>query len=669
MPKMRKGYVLTLDAVLALMFVIALLLYTVGVGMKNSIGTTEKTDFKRLHFISEDAMEVLNKKGVLDDIGAEWANAGEDKTQDNVHWSNATNITREYLSQIIPDRMGYKLMIGNDTIYNHTVFTEDNVTADELMASVQTRSARILTGYASGKLVTGYVSRAYLSSIKSERNTILTGWQRTVSPGNKSNILNLTSRFNLPPDFKCNNVSLQAVPRSVPSENFSIRINTNLVGDGPLGVGGYSWFPTYNGQIDCSFLRPGINTMKFSVYDNNDIYEIGKGSGTRMIIDYNTSEMGFNASNRFYLDAAESACPMVQQVTLLMPGTLNNISMHLEGDVERKVELMLMYAGETFPVWNYTFDASNQINIDNVGLMGNITAKTPGFNSYKYLENESFSFLFYFDTNYSSYDPTNKIPDCGTPRRRYISNNSYIDVGYIPFPRGTDLYGYNMISEQMEFEGSGPDCIAPGYTKNLKANFTLPAKALPWTVDTWLAWMYSASNPASLSETMYSNDAQLTFFDEPDLLLTRYGFTGGKYGGTAVKTGVNNFSANGTYSGTDQLCFNSSLTGGTNTFLYRAYVDYGAPFKYADGCAFNVTFEDGTYINITMNSSAPCGTDNEDSATDAMKRLVAELNSDNDPLNRSNIKFTADQLALDNTVQARIRSMWGPEMFKLVIWI
>jgi hypothetical protein len=111
------------------------------------------------------------------------------------------------------------------------------------------------------------------------------------------------------------------------------------------------------------------------------------------------------------------------------------------------------------------------------------------------------------------------------------------------------------------------------------------------------------------------------------------------------------------------------LTGGTNTYLYRAFVEYGAPFRYSDGCAFNVTFEDGTSINITMNSTEPCGADTDDSATDAMKRLVAELNSDNDPMNRSNIKFSADQLKLENSVQARIRSLWGPEMFKLVIWV
>jgi len=114
MSKMRKGYVLTIDAVLALMFVMALLLYTVGVGMNNSIGNTERTDFKTLHFISEDAIEVLNKKGVLDDIGTEWANSGGDNSPTSVHWSNASNISKFYLSQIIPDRMGYRLMIGND---------------------------------------------------------------------------------------------------------------------------------------------------------------------------------------------------------------------------------------------------------------------------------------------------------------------------------------------------------------------------------------------------------------------------------------------------------------------------------------------------------------------------------------------------------------------------
>jgi hypothetical protein len=674
MPKMKKGYVLTLDAVLALMFVIALLLYTVGVGMKNTIGNTEKTDFKRLHFISEDALEVLNKKGVLDEIGTEWANAGSDKVDTNVHWSNATNMTRDYLSQIIPDRMGYKLMIGDDMIYNHTIPT------NETDASVETRSARILTGYASGKLVVGYVSRASLSSIQSARNTILAGWQRTVTPGNKSNHLNLTSQFTLPADFKCNSVHLQAVPRSVPRENFSVWINGNRLTNGTNGRGdtGYQ-FSTYSGELDCNyFLKRGTNTMKFEVYDTTEVsglYEIGKGSGTRMIVDYNTSQLGYNVTSRFYLDGAESACKMLQQVTLLMPGTINNISMHLEGRTEKTVQLGIVYDGIIYNLTDYPLSGDFVQNIDNASISTLLydTLHSHGYKDYTSLENQSFSFLFFFDTNSTSYLTTNKTPNCETLGRRYISNNSYIDVDYMPFPQRTDLYGYNMISEQMNFSAEGEECIAKGYTKNMKANFTLPPKALPWTVDTWLAWMYSSGSPGDLEESMYSNTRELIYLHPPDLLLTRYGFAGGLLqGGAAVVGAVNNFSANGTYLGvaTDQLCFNKSLSGGTNTFLYRAFVDYGAPFKYSDGCKFNVTFEDGTYINITMNNTLQeCGEDTDDSATDAMRRLVAELNSDNDPMNRSNIKFSADQLTLENTVQGRIRSMWGPAMFKLVIWV
>ena len=56
---------------------------------------------------SEDALQVLNNKGVLEKIVDYWAN-------NDLNSANKT--ARRYLDEIIPENMGYRLEIGGDNI-------------------------------------------------------------------------------------------------------------------------------------------------------------------------------------------------------------------------------------------------------------------------------------------------------------------------------------------------------------------------------------------------------------------------------------------------------------------------------------------------------------------------------------------------------------------------
>jgi len=150
---MKKGYVLTLDALLSLMVV--MVIYVLIMGIQSSINTTEITEFKKLHYTSEDTLQALSEKGVLDQICVQWALAQGDKSSSN--FDRARNISNSYLSEMVPSRIGYRLMINGDQVAN------DSSRISENDSSVETHSRRMLSGYNSSRPTQGYAARARIN--------------------------------------------------------------------------------------------------------------------------------------------------------------------------------------------------------------------------------------------------------------------------------------------------------------------------------------------------------------------------------------------------------------------------------------------------------------------------------------------------------------------------
>lgn len=149
---MKKGYVLTLDALLALMVV--MIVYTLIMGIQSSINVTEITEFKTLHYMSEDTMQALSEKGVLDQVCVQWALAGGSNS--SAHFDTARNISNAYLSEMLPVRVGYKLMLNGTVVANSSRLPENE-------SSVKTHSLRMLSGYNTSLPTDGYIARARIN--------------------------------------------------------------------------------------------------------------------------------------------------------------------------------------------------------------------------------------------------------------------------------------------------------------------------------------------------------------------------------------------------------------------------------------------------------------------------------------------------------------------------
>ncbi len=178
---MKKGYVLTLDALLSLMVV--MVIYALIMSIQTSINTTPATEFKLLHYTSEDAMQVLSQKGVLDQVCAQWALAQGNAS--SPYFNMAGNISNSYLSEIIPTRIGYKLLLNGVSIASDSTRLSENV------STVETHSQRMVSGYNISMPTDGYVARARINNTVVSYGSVFwnnTGCNWTIQILNNSNI-------------------------------------------------------------------------------------------------------------------------------------------------------------------------------------------------------------------------------------------------------------------------------------------------------------------------------------------------------------------------------------------------------------------------------------------------------------------------------------------------
>jgi|WetSurMetagenome_2_1015567.scaffolds.fasta_scaffold03070_5 hypothetical protein len=199
---MKKGYVLTLDALLSLMVV--MVIYVLIMGIQSSINTTEITEFKKLHYTSEDTLQALSEKGVLDQICVQWALAQGDTS--SPYFDRARNISTSYLSEIVPPRIGYRLMINDILIATNSSRLSEND------SSVKTHSRRMLSGYNTSLPTQGYLARARINDTNVSYGSVFwnkdgCNWTIQFSTGSNTTLL-MPKDYTGPAKCKYQNISI-----------------------------------------------------------------------------------------------------------------------------------------------------------------------------------------------------------------------------------------------------------------------------------------------------------------------------------------------------------------------------------------------------------------------------------------------------------------------------
>ncbi|MBD3388498.1 MAG: hypothetical protein GF416_05450 [Candidatus Altiarchaeales archaeon] len=183
---MRRGYLVTLDAIISLSFILFLMLGFIGIQYFEYVGRGGSS-FEHLHSVAENAIDTVNKKGVLEEIGRQWALG---------NMSYAGNLTEEHFGSLIPGHVGYRLE-AVDSNGVHVIYASGPERPGEDRSEDVTRAVRLLSGYKEGSPRAGWAARAWLvenmswiTNLVSNESVCCEAWEEVMleySPGDEQN--------------------------------------------------------------------------------------------------------------------------------------------------------------------------------------------------------------------------------------------------------------------------------------------------------------------------------------------------------------------------------------------------------------------------------------------------------------------------------------------------
>ena len=379
-----KGIVLTLDAVIAFLIVIAVISLLVFFRIES---TSPFFESQQLHALSEDVLSVLSEstlreitnqslinqylssgilsnsdldKNAIDVIGALWS---ENKTDADLA---AENITKDILDNFLPQNVGYEILINENKVYN----SSDTSRPSYSSATSEISSLRIASGYEKNKSTSGYVARAWATKIKRNVTTIIpinlewggfssgSYWANGYAPTSEEGYSSiLIKNFTIPTDATIFSGYLQLALDNGFTQVF---INGNSV---------FSKFNPTNTPNETNitrYLTPGLNQFKMVV--NSTISANGDAlahfhPGTYMKIKYNTTqvESGSNVTV-FNADWIQGAPAAIEIIPFFVNAQIKNVTAYV--DIKNINAFLLL-------TLNYRYNASNPLQ--NVLLYRNYT--------------------------------------------------------------------------------------------------------------------------------------------------------------------------------------------------------------------------------------------------------------------------------------------------------
>jgi hypothetical protein len=371
--RVRKGFLLTLDAIIAITLLLSLALFIGAISItyyspdlkyerlyymgKDLLLLVENADMDQLsdfpvidYYISEgvitpDQMD----KSLLEVVGSLWAS-------DNLTLQEyATNITGEILNETLPEKYGYEVLMDGSTIFRK------NGTGGEDFVS---RFSTIVSGFELGKPVSGFVARAWATKISKNTTDVITF--DIEGAGNDGGDLKITKYFTL------NSTAIESATFYVSihyTDMDSLQVNGNEIsGDINWIHSDYSWGigTAAFGTVDVTdYLQNGSNTVYLEI--RNDEYNSHIHPGMRIEVTYKTEEIK-NATEtvkeRIFFDNILSEengwrkSGAWATVSFYIPenSTIKDVTMHLRGedieDIAWRDDVRIYYKDDLYDTFN-----------------------------------------------------------------------------------------------------------------------------------------------------------------------------------------------------------------------------------------------------------------------------------------------------------------------------
>ncbi len=367
----RKGFLLSLDAIIATGLILSLALFIGGLSMTYQ---SPELRYQRLYYAGKDLMLLLENaridqlqefeavqyyqdigilsdadqdKTLLDIVGSMWS------TENATLHSYAANMTADILNSTIPSNYNYMVVLGGDTIY------QSGPGGGGYLA----RLSSIISGIDRGRPIDGYFARAYPAKVgKTGSEYYYFGGY--VGEGNITALMEL-------PDYdsiKTMNMELDI------SSNFTLIINN--VSSGYYEKQTNETMRSNRWDVSNSYfgnLHNGTNTIQI---DFDEPYSYIGGGYMRIV--YNTSDItadlgnsyGDNASKRYYLPGIEGIINLYDSV--YVPGVLKGMKIYLH--YESLIPGLTAYLSlGNVPVYENNYTGEIAIMITNTSILGNLS--------------------------------------------------------------------------------------------------------------------------------------------------------------------------------------------------------------------------------------------------------------------------------------------------------
>lgn len=636
---MRKGFIFTLDALLAL------LLTTVVVAGTFSLLRTEREVYSsylvsQYQHTAENVLIVLRtaplNQLVSSEIILKWSESGILDSEIVSPDMSPLDIVATYWATdpIFPEKdlkhkaeiiLGYIL---NQTLkgYNYELLINNytspylrRVGSNYSKAPYVSEATLLMSGYAYNQTPRGYMARAYLTRATSVREDLF-GFMRVLAEAWAgiewkntlhiwSNELYVNATIYLPIDSKILEADGNFVKRS--DEKMEVYINGNRVS---LTSG------APNAPDIKDYLVPGDNVIEFKFYNSSSYWEMGIGSGTTIYVKYLSSIPYVEDPGVIKIyDVTSQYTGFIYLLENFVPGDIESINMKFK---VKGAQVVRLYYGLGENLWLISEKYVDPASIETVEFTDDEIRE--GLSrigvSYSNLSKMVFDFVLAVDAKYDEnigrflygggyyfiwyngeYYPIT-CPDCGgvRTRRLYGYPDSIIEIKYTPKILRTPYsipvsikVGYSDIKYS---DYTGWNCGTDTY-KSLSFKYTLPPYAEPWYVDLWVGYCFASSTTQRLIENRYE------FYSGPNGVYSlRIAYTRLNEQYMMIPNQENTFTATLDV-GVDEggTSYRKGATRGVVKYFLNAYAGYGKVFpKYIrEGCGgYNITYHWTDGINV-----------------------------------------------------------------------
>ncbi|MBP1911754.1 TPM domain-containing protein [Thermococcus stetteri] len=499
----RRGFVFTLDALLALFLVIIVMASVVTVTESKPYSTYLRSQSKYAaenilrvlqitplsHLVPKEKIEewetgsetekvlyldlVSPDMPVLDIIATYWAT---EPIYPNRHLrSKAEEIARYVLDRALK---GYRYEL---IINNYTVPYIAGANANYSLASDVSSATIVLSGYKYNQTPRGYMARAYITKATVVREDLY-GWFRVLAGADWGhngplNQLVIKRAITLPSDASIIYSDGKFVSRQ--GEYIDLYINGQHV------AGEYN-------KIDIDhlegYLHGGDNTVTL-VFSHAKGNEIGSASGTTLYVKYRSNSLDVEDPGLVKVyDVTSKTTGMMYLFEMFVPGNITRINMHFKIKNVGNVNLYFGLGGNLVPLLTKSGNTNGDAVVDFTDNEIKAALRRIGI-TYDNLTKMVFDFVVGFDAYYKKgtwyYEGGDNYNDNANRERKvYGYPDSYVRIDYVPtaivteysiplsvyFPYGDSRVTYN---------GNG-----------LQVTYSLPSYAEPWYADFWVGYQF-----------------------------------------------------------------------------------------------------------------------------------------------------------------------------------